>query len=185
LFGAELKIVDPEDRSTELAPGEVGDIMFRGPTLFLAYHKQPELTAATRDDEGWFVTGDRGYVDEEGYLFFAGRAKEVINRGGTKIYPKVIEERLTGHPDILEAAVVGMPDERLGERVCAYLITRGDTTVSVDQLRTYFAEQRASKSLVPEVVMIVDDFPMTPTGKIAKAALAEDAAERTQGRDTP
>lgn len=185
LFGAELRVVDPADRSTELAPGEVGDIMFRGPTLFLAYHKQPELTAATRDDEGWFVTGDRGYVDEEGYLYFAGRAKEVINRGGTKIYPKVIEERLAGHPDIVEAAVVGIPDERLGERVCAYLITRGDTTVSVDQLQTYFAEQRASKSLVPEVVIIVDDFPMTPTGKIAKAALAEDAAERTQGRDTP
>ncbi len=185
LFGAELKIVDPNDRTRELAAGEVGDIMFRGPTLFLAYHKQPELTAATRDREGWFVTGDRGYVDEEGYLYFAGRAKEVINRGGTKIYPKVIEEHLISHPDIEDAAVVGMPDERLGERVCAYLVTRDHATVSIDDLREHFAERRASKSLVPEAVAIVDELPMTPTGKVAKAALAADAAERLERGELP
>ncbi len=180
LFGSELKIVDPDDRTRELAAGEVGDIMFRGPTLFLAYHKQPELTAETRDDDGWFVTGDRGHVDDEGYLYFAARAKEVINRGGTKIYPKVVEERLAGHPDIEDAAVVGMPDERLGERVCAYVITRGGATVGVEQLKAYFAEQRASKSLVPEAVVVVDDFPMTPTGKVAKAALAERARQERE-----
>ena len=94
----ELKIVDPEDHTRELGPGEVGEIMFRGPTLFVGYHRQPELTAATRDDEGWFTTGDLGWVDDDGYLFFASRAKEVINRGGTKLYPKAVEDVLLDAP---------------------------------------------------------------------------------------
>ncbi|MCZ7530169.1 MAG: AMP-binding protein [Acidimicrobiia bacterium] len=180
LFGAELKIADPADHARELPPGEVGDIMFRGPTLFVAYHKQPELTAATRTDDGWFVTGDRGYVDDEGYLYFAGRAKEVINRGGTKIYPKAVEDLLVEHADIEEAAVVGMPDERLGERVCAYVVTRNGATADVEELRSFFAEQKAMKYLAPEAIVVVDELPMTPTGKIAKSALVEDAAERVR-----
>jgi len=180
LFGAELKITDPSDHSRELPPGEIGDIMFRGPTLFVAYHKQPELTAATRTDDGWFVTGDRGHVDDEGYLYFAGRAGEVINRGGTKIYPKAVEDLLVEHPDVEEAAVVGMPDERLGERVCAYVVTRDGAVVDVEELREFFAQQQAMKYLAPEAVIAVDELPMTPTGKVAKSALAQDAAERAR-----
>ena len=180
LFGAELKIVDPEDRSREMPTGEVGEIMFRGPTLFVAYHEQPELTASTRDDDGWFATGDRGQVDEEGYLYFAGRAKEVINRGGTKIYPKATEDLLALHPDIKDAAVVGMPDERLGERVCAYIVLSGEAAPSVADLRAYFDENKAMRYLAPEEIIVVDELPLTPTGKVAKAALQEDAARRAQ-----
>ncbi len=182
LFGSELKIADPDDLSEELPAGEVGEIMFRGPTLFLAYHKQPELTAATRHPDGWFATGDRGYVDDEGYLYFAGRAKEVINRGGTKLYPKAVEELLDHHPAIEESAVVGMPDERLGERICAYVITRDNQPLSVDDLGEHFAEQKAMKYLIPESVVVLEKFPMTPTGKVAKAELAEDAADRVRSQ---
>lgn len=180
LFGAELKIVDPADRSREMPTGEVGEIMFRGPTLFVAYHEQPELTAATRDGEGWFATGDRGRVDEDGYLYFAGRAKEVINRGGTKIYPKATEDLLATHPAIKEAAVVGMPDERLGEKVCAYIVLTGDSAPGVAELRAYFDENKTMHYLAPEEIIVVDELPMTPTGKVAKAALQEDAARRAR-----
>jgi acyl-CoA synthetase (AMP-forming)/AMP-acid ligase II len=184
LFGAQLKILDPEDHTRELGPGEVGDIMFRGPTLFVGYHRQPELTAATRDDEGWFTTGDLGWVDDDGYLFFASRAKEVINRGGTKLYPKAVEDVLLMHPAIEDAAVVGMPDERMGERVCAYVILRaGADAPDRDELRRFFEEQGAMKYLVPDRTIVVEELPMTPTGKVAKAALKDDAARRIAGDD--
>jgi len=178
VFGAELRIVDPEDHRTDRPQGEVGEILFRGPTLFCGYFRQPELTAATRDGDGWFQTGDLGRVDEDGYLCFASRAKEVINRGGTKIYPKEIEELLTSHPDVEDAAVVGRPDKRFGETAAAYLVCSSGAAVDLDGIRAFFAEQGAMKYLVPDHVVICDELPMTPTGKVRKAALVEDAARR-------
>ena len=177
MFGAELKIVDPEDRSRALPAGEVGEICFRGPTLFVGYHKQPELTAATRDAEGWFYTGDLGFVDEDGYLCFAGRAKEVINRGGSKIYPKEIEDLLMGHPGVADVAVVAWPDARLGETVCAYIVSTGEA-FSLEDLRVWLDSQKVTKYLYPQHLVFVDEFPMTPTGKVRKAALQEDAKRR-------
>jgi len=179
MFGAELKIVDPKDRTRELPAGEVGEICFRGPTLFVGYHKQPELTAATRDDEGWFYTGDLGSADEDGFLRFAGRAKEVINRGGSKIYPKEIEDLLSGHPNVRDAAVVGWPDARLGETVCAFVVPEGDAP-TLDDIRRYCDEQKATLYMVPQHLVILSEFPMTPTGKVRKASLQEDAARRAQ-----
>jgi acyl-CoA synthetase (AMP-forming)/AMP-acid ligase II len=179
MFGAELKIVDPKDRSRELPPGEVGEICFRGPTLFVGYHKQPELTAATRDDEGWFYTGDLGFADEDGYLSFAGRAKEVINRGGSKIYPKEIEDLLSAHPQVGDVAVVGWPDDRLGETVCAYVVARGGE-FSLDELRAWLDLQKTTKYMYPQHLVFLDEFPMTPTGKVRKASLQEDAQLRAR-----
>jgi acyl-CoA synthetase (AMP-forming)/AMP-acid ligase II len=177
--GAELKIVDPRDRATELPVGEVGEICFRGPTLFLGYHNQPEVTAKTRDDEGWFYTGDLGLVDEEGYLAFAGRAKEVINRGGSKIYPKEIEDVLVSHPAISDAAVVGMPDERMGEVVCAYIVPRQKgQEISAAEMGAYFESKKVMKYMIPELIISMDELPMTPTGKVRKVALQEDARKR-------
>jgi acyl-CoA synthetase (AMP-forming)/AMP-acid ligase II len=178
MFGSELKIVDQNDRSRELGPNELGEIVFRGPTLFVGYHKQPELTQETRDDEGWFYTSDLGQVDEDGYLIYVGRAKEVINRGGTKIYPKEIEDLLSAHPEIEDVAVVRWPDERMGELVCAYIVGRGGAKFSVEDLTAYLKEQKVMKYLYPEHVINVDEFPMTPTGKVRKAALQEDALKR-------
>jgi acyl-CoA synthetase (AMP-forming)/AMP-acid ligase II len=181
-FGAELKIVDPKDRSRELPPNEVGEICFRGPTLFVGYYRQPELTAATRDDEGWFYTGDLGFTDEEGYLCFAGRAKEVINRGGSKIYPKEIEDLLAGHPSVGDVAVVGWPDERLGEKVCAYVVPSGEAP-TLEEIREYCEAQKVTKYMVPQHLVVVDEFPMTPTGKVRKASLQEDAARRAKAAE--
>jgi len=177
MFGAELKIVDPKDRSRELPAGEVGEICFRGPTLFVGYHKQPELTAATRDDEGWFYTADLGFADDEGYLCFAGRAKEVINRGGSKIYPKEIEDLLDGYERVRDVAVVGWPDDRLGETVCAYLVAEGDP-FTLDELRTWLDTQKVTKYMYPQHLVFMEEFPMTPTGKVRKASLQEDAKAR-------
>jgi acyl-CoA synthetase (AMP-forming)/AMP-acid ligase II len=180
MFGSELKIVSPKDRTLEMPTGEVGEIVFRGPTLFVGYHKQPELTAETRDDEGWFYTADMGFADEDGYLHYTGRAKEVINRGGTKIFPKEIEDLVSGHPKIQDVAVVGMPDERMGERICAYVVTEGDSDVTVEELLEYLEEQKAMKYNCPEYIVHLDELPMTPTGKVQKVALMEDAAERAK-----
>ncbi len=185
MFGAELKIVDAKDRLRELAPNEVGEICFRGPTLFVGYHKQPELTAETRDDEGWFYTGDLGFVDDDGYLCFAGRAKEVINRGGSKIYPKEIEDLLSAYERVSDVAVVGWPDDRLGETVCAYVVPKGGE-FTLDELRTYLDAQKVTKYMYPQHLVFMDEFPMTPTGKVRKASLQEDARRRatSQAGDT-
>jgi len=179
MFGAELKIVDPKDRSRELPANEVGEICFRGPTLFIGYHKQPELTAATRDDEGWFYTGDLGFADEDGYLCFAGRAKEVINRGGSKIFPKEIEDLLVTHPQIRQAAVVGWPDERLGETVCAYVVPEGPAP-TLAEVAAFLNEQKVTRYMVPQHLVCLEEMPMTPTGKVRKASLQEDAARRAR-----
>jgi acyl-CoA synthetase (AMP-forming)/AMP-acid ligase II len=180
ILGVELKIVDQKDRSVVQPAGTIGEICFRGPTLFVGYHNQPQKTAETRDEAGWFYTGDLGYVDEEGYLHFVGRAKEVINRGGSKIHPKEIEDLLCQHPAVLQAAVVGMPDERLGERVCAYVVTRDGRGVSLEEISEFFSQRKAMKYLHPEVLVRLDEMPMTPTGKIQKVALQKDAATRAR-----
>ena len=180
LPGTELRIVDPDDRSRDLPAGEIGEIVFRGPTLFVAYYKQPELTASTRDADGWFYTGDRGFLDDDGYLHFAGRGGEVINRGGTKIFPKEIEDLLYVCPDVSDVAVVGMPDERLGERVCAYIVAMPDAEVTVESITEYLHGQQVTRYKIPEEVVVVDELPMTPTGKVRKVALQQDARRRVE-----
>ncbi|MBT4159702.1 MAG: AMP-binding protein [Gammaproteobacteria bacterium] len=176
----ELKIVDTKDRSRVCETGEIGEICFRGPTLFVGYNKQPEKTAETRDSDGWFFTGDLGQVDEEGYLSFAGREQEVINRGGSKIYPKEVEDLLGSHPNIREAAVVGMPDERMGEKVCAYVIPQEGVEITLDDVKEYFMELKAMKYLIPEALINLEAFPMTPTGKVRKASLQDDARKMVE-----
>lgn len=179
--GAEVKIVSPSERSRELPTGEVGEICFRGPTLFVGYHNQPDLTASTRDDDGWFYTGDLGFLDTEGYLSFAGRAKEVINRGGSKIYPKEIEDVLVSYSGIKDAAVVGMPDDRMGEVVCAYVVPiEPDRPISLEEIKSFFEHEKVMKYMMPEQVVNMAELPMTPTGKVRKAALQEDAKQRAE-----
>ena len=171
--GAELKIF-ADDHQTELPAGTVGEIAFRGPTLFVGYYKNPELTRATRNADGWFFTGDLGFVDERGYLHLAGRKKELINRGGTKIFPKEIEDLLHAHPKIMQAAVIGMPDYRLGERVCAYVVPYTGETVTLEELHAYLTDCQVMKYKFPEHLEVVSDLPLTPTGKVKKEPLLQD-----------
>ena len=179
MLGSELKIVDPKDRSKQLGPGKIGEICFRGPTLFVGYHKQPELTDETRDDEGWFYTGDLGSADEDGYLSFAGRAKEVINRGGSKIFPKEIESLLAGFERVRDVSVVGWPDDRLGETVCAYIVAEGDA-FTLEDLAEFLDAAKVTKYMYPQHLVFLEEFPMTPTGKVRKASLQEDVVKRAK-----
>ena len=178
--GAELAVFS-EDHSCQLAVGEVGEIAFRGPSLFLGYFKNPEQTAATRNAEGWFFTGDLGFVDEAGYLHLAGRKKEMINRGGTKIFPKEIEDLLLLHPKVANVAVVGMPDYRLGERICAYVVPKPGETPALEELGDFLAAQKVMKNKFPERLELVSELPMTPTGKIKKQALVDDIRQKVEG----
>jgi len=177
--GAELEIF-ADDHATVLPRGSVGEIAFRGPTLFLAYYRSPSLTRATRNDDGWFFTGDLGFVDDRGYLHIAGRKKEQINRGGTKIHPKEIEDLLHSHPSVARAAVVGMPDDRLGERVCAYVELVPGAGLSLEEARTFLESKRVMKYKLPERLEVARELPQTPTGKIQKGPLLEDIARKLE-----
>jgi acyl-CoA synthetase len=177
--GAELAIF-ADDHETALGSGEIGEVAFRGPTLFLGYYKQPALTRATRNTDGWFFTGDLGFTDERGYLHLAGRKKELVNRGGTKIFPKEIEDLLHAHPKIVRAAVVGMPDYRLGERVCAYVELEPNTTLELTELRADLEALGVMKLLIPERLEVVAALPLTPTGKVKKAPLVADVTAKLE-----
>lgn len=176
--GAELTIVG-EDGS-HLGRNEVGEIAFRGPAMFLGYLGNPEKTESTRTSDGWFLTGDTGYLDENGYLRLYGRKKDMINRGGSKIFPLTIENALSFHPKINSVSVVGVPDPELGERVCACIIPKQNSTVTLEEVVEYMKDNGYSKYEMPERIEVMSEFPMTPTGKIKKDYLQK---KITEGRD--
>ena len=162
--GVDMKVVD--DDGNEVAQGEVGEILIRGPVVMKGYWERPDATAETLS-EGWMRTGDMARVDEEGYFFIVDRKKEMIIRGGFNIYPRELEEVLYEHPAVREAAVVGLPDESLGEEVGAAVALKAGESVEPSELRAYMKERVAAYKY-PRVVWIVDDLPKGPTGKILK-----------------
>jgi long-chain acyl-CoA synthetase len=149
-----------------LSAGEVGEVEFRGPSVIRAYWEDEEATAALSAD-GWLATGDMGYVDEEGYLFLVDRKKEMIIRGGYNVYPREVEEALYEHPDVLEAAVIGVPHPTLGEEIAALVVTRPGTSPDADDLREW-TRARVAAYKYPRRVVFVDELPKGPTGKILK-----------------
>ena len=160
----EMKVVDEDDN--EVPQGEVGEIVIRGHNVMKGYWEKPEATAEAMRG-GWFHTGDMARVDEEGYFFIVDRKKEMIIRGGFNIYPRELEEVLYEHPAVREAAVVGLPDESLGEEVGAAVALKAGESVEPSELRAYMKERVAAYKY-PRVVWIVDDLPKGPTGKILK-----------------
>jgi acyl-CoA synthetase (AMP-forming)/AMP-acid ligase II/acyl carrier protein len=166
--GAEITILGADGR--RLPSGERGEIALRGPTITRGYDND---AVATREAflDGWFHTGDLGYLDEEGYLFIVGRLKEVINRGGQKVAPGEVEEVLLSHPDVVEAAVFSVPHARLGADVAAAVVLRPGATLSVAKLRD-FVRKRLASFKVPGLVRIVPDIPKGGGGKIRRAELA-------------
>jgi len=173
--GSEIKIVN--EKREEVKTGEVGEICYRGANMFLGYYKNRERTEETRSSDGWFYTGDEGLVDEQGYLRLRGRKKEVINRGGTKIFPLTVENVLCFHPKVASVVVVGMPDPELGERVCAYIVTKGGQEITVDEIKSYMQEKGMSRYEIPERIELRPQFPMLPSGKIDRSALRKEIAE--------
>lgn len=170
------KIAIADAKGAHLPPGSTGEVLIAGANVMRGYLNQPEATAKTVID-GWLHTGDIGRIDEDGYLSIVGRLKEMIIRGGENIYPKEIEDVLVEHPSVLEAAVVGAPDERLGEIVIAFVSFRPDATVTVDALNAHCASRLARHKL-PAAIRIIESLPKNAVGKIAKPVLREQVREQ-------
>jgi fatty-acyl-CoA synthase len=170
----EVKLVDEDGQVVPV--GSKGDICTRGYAVMRGYWNDPERTAGTVDAQGWLHSGDLGVMDTEGYVSVVGRLKDMIIRGGENIYPREIEEFLFTHPDILDAKVIGVPDERLGEEVCAWVSLKAGATLCEEDIRAYCRE-RIAYFKVPRYIRLVDEFPMTVTGKVQKFKMREIMAE--------
>ncbi len=166
--GVELRIVDGEGKDVA-QPGDVGEIVVRSPQVMKGYWRLEEATRKSVRD-GWFYTGDAGYVDDKGYLFIHDRVKDMIVSGGENIYPAEIENALFQHPAVADVAVIGVPDERWGEAVKAFIVRKPNTTLSQGEL-IEFARERIAGYKVPRSVDFLDALPRNPTGKILKREL--------------
>jgi fatty-acyl-CoA synthase len=171
----EVKIVDP-DTGLTVPRGEPGELCTRGYSVMLGYWEEPEKTAEAIDAARWMHTGDLGVMDGEGYVNITGRIKDMVIRGGENIYPREIEEFLYTHPDIVDAQVVGVPDVRYGEELCAWVQVREGAQVSVESLREY-ATGKLAHYKIPRYVLVVDEFPMTVTGKVRKVEMREKSVD--------
>jgi fatty-acyl-CoA synthase len=172
---AEIKVIDPETGAV-LPRGQQGELCTRGYCVMLGYWNHPEATAEAIDEAGWMHTGDLGTMDDEGYLKITGRIKDMIIRGGENIYPREIEEFLYTHPQIEDAQVIGVPSDKYGEEVMAWIKTKGGEAVADEDLRS-FCKGEIATFKIPRYFKLVDEFPMTVTGKIQKYRMREIAIE--------
>ena len=170
----EMRVVD--DERNEVAQGEVGEIVIRGYNVMKGYWQRPDATAETIID-GWLHTGDMGRIDEDGYFYVVDRKKELIIRGGYNVYPREIEEVLYEHPDVREAAVLGVPHDEYGEEVGAAVALKDGASATPEELRDYVKEQVAAYKY-PRMVWLVDELPKGPTGKILKREISPPAGAR-------
>ncbi len=155
---------------------EAGEICARGPCVMIGYNDNPEATAATIDSDGWLHTGDLGTLDKRGFLRVTGRLKEMIIRAGENLFPAEIENTLLDHPDVANIAVVGLPDEKLGEIVAAFITPTEGAVCNVQALKT-FCRERMSPQKTPAIWKRADSFPLTGPGKIQKFKLVETQAD--------
>jgi long-chain acyl-CoA synthetase len=167
VFGVDVRCVDEQGRA--VPSGERGEVVVRGPSVMKGYYKRPEATEEAMRN-GWFHTGDIGVLDEEGYLSIVDRKKDMIIRGGSNVYPRELEEALMTHPGVSLAAVVGIPDERLGEEIKAYIVRRPGSSVTEEDLLAWGREHFASYKY-PRVIEFADSLPMGATGKVLKRKL--------------
>ncbi len=165
ISGVELRIIDEDDQ--DVAVGEIGEIIARGPNIMKGYYNMPDATASTLRN-GWLHTGDMGKFDDDGYLYIVERKKDLIIRGGFNIYPRDVEEVLNSHPAVIESAVIGIPSERMGEEVKAFVVKRGD--VDAETLKAYCREMLANYK-TPGEIEFVDLLPRNGVGKIDKKEL--------------
>jgi fatty-acyl-CoA synthase len=175
LPAVEVRIVDPVT-GQELPDGEQGELCARGHVVMLGYYNNAEATTAAIDPEGWLHTGDLAIRLPSGYFKITGRLKDMVIRGGENIYPREIEEFLFTHPAVEQAAVVGVPDSRYGEELCAWIKVKQEAQVTVEEIRE-FCRSRLAHYKVPKYVMFVNSFPQTVTGKIQKFKIREQVRE--------
>lgn len=168
----DVKVTD--FNGNDLPAGEEGDLRVRGASLFVGYLKRPELYGV--DADGWFSTGDLAHMDKNGYIRITGRTKDVVIRGGENIPVVEVENLLYKFPGLADVALVGFPDERLGERLCAYVtLNENATSVTLDEVKDYLTSQQLSKSYLPEYLEVIEAMPRTASGKIQKFKLREQA----------
>jgi acyl-CoA synthetase (AMP-forming)/AMP-acid ligase II len=170
-----IRVVDDDGR--DCPSGTPGEILTYGPSVTVGYYNNPDANARSFSADGWFATGDIGILDGRGYLKIVDRKKELIIRGGANIYPREIEEVLYQHPKVLEAAAVGVPDPRLGERVCACVVPRPGESLSFEELTAFLKDKIATYKL-PEFLRLLDALPRTPTGKVQKGPLRNIVLDR-------
>jgi fatty-acyl-CoA synthase len=171
----EVRVASPETGET-VPRGETGEFCTRGYSVMSGYWEDPQRTAEAIDPDGWMHTGDLAVMDEEGYLNIVGRIKDLVIRGGENVYPREVEEFLYGHPDIADVQVIGVPDERYGEELMAWVIPRGGAALDEDAVRE-FCRGKIAHYKVPRYVKFVDAFPMTVTGKVQKFKMREQAID--------
>jgi sulfoacetate-CoA ligase len=173
--GNEVKIVNKDGE--KCPPGVVGEIMIKGDNVMKEYYKAPDITAKSLEPDGWFHTGDLGYIDEDGFVYVTGRIKELIIKGGENIAPKEIDECLYCHPAILDAAACGIPDKHYGEEIMVCYTLKPGCTVSDEELREHCLAQ-LGKFKTPKVIVCVEELPRGPSGKIQRLKLCEYVEEK-------
>ena len=171
ISGVDVKV---QDAATGMlhGPEAVGELAVRGPNVMTGYHRMPKATEASFTAEGFFLTGDLAYVDEDGYVTIVGRRKEMIIRGGYNIFPRELEDLLRTHPAVEDACVVGIPHELLGELVCACLLPVEGAIITGEELKQFTRDHLADYK-VPDLVRFFDTFPMTGSGKVQRRELAQ------------
>jgi len=169
IYGVQMKIVDEDDH--DLPPGAVGEIVIRGHNVMKGYYKRPRSTAEAMRG-GWFHTGDLGRMDDEGYFYVVGRKKELIIRGGLNVYPREVEDVLLAHPAVAEVAVIGIPDEVMGEEIKAFVVLEQEGVVSADELIEY-ARERMAAYKYPRYIEFRAELPKDATGRVLKRHLKE------------
>jgi long-chain acyl-CoA synthetase len=171
LPATDAKVVDLEDGKTEARRGEEGELIVRGPQVMKGYWKQPDETAeAVR--QGWLYTGDVARADDEGYFFIAGRKKDMILAGGYNVYPDEVDAVLTSHPAVLEAATVGVPDEKRGETVKSFVVLKKGQTATAEELIAYCRKELAAYK-IPRLVEFREELPKSAVGKHLRHVLQE------------
>ncbi|MGH3586523.1 MAG: AMP-binding protein [Pseudonocardia sp.] len=173
----EIKVIDPTTGST-VPRGEPGEFCTRGYSVMLGYWDEPAKTDDAIDEDGWMHTGDLAVMREDGYCQIVGRIKDMVIRGGENVYPREIEEFLYTHPDIEDVQVIGVPDEKYGEELCAWVKLRSGADPLDEAAVREFATGKLAHYKIPRYVMVVEEFPMTVTGKIRKVEMREEAAKR-------
>lgn len=171
--GFEVRILSQTNPDVEAEPGEIGEIGSRGALLMLGYYDNQDATEASFNSSGWFMSGDLGFLDDEGCLHVAGRKKDLIIRGGHNIHPSRIEDLAHRHPGILKAAAFPVADDRLGEKVCLAIVCQPDVALCADDVLLHLQEAGLSKYDMPEYFIRLDELPMTASGKILKRRLVD------------
>ncbi|MCD6153173.1 MAG: acyl--CoA ligase [Syntrophobacterales bacterium] len=174
---SEVKIVD--ENNNRVGVGVVGEYCQKAPFIISGYYKRPELNAEKWDDEGFYHTGDACFFDEDGFYHFVTRLKDIVIRGGMNISAEEVEFILYKHPKVLNVAIVGMPDERLGEKCCAYVeLKPGEKSLTLEEVQAFMEQEKVAKYKWPERIEIIEQLPRTPTGKVLKYVLRDEIAKK-------